>query len=673
MTVHRGTCPLHRKAAHEAALGPADQRRSRRLRRSYMASVVRTPIFPAMTRLPAAIAAVALPSERDLDVVFAAVDWALEEARARGAELVVFPECALGGYLREPDADEPAGPVLPPALDPDGPEIRRLIEAAGDTVVCIGLHRGRRRTAPYTSAVCVSGDGILGHHRKVHLPPAERFAYSAGEGFAAFDTPVGRLGMLICYDKLFPEAARALALDGAGIDRLRCRRGRWTGTTRARTRRSTSRCATSTCSTSRARGREPGRLGLDQPDRPARARCASSATRRSSTRRAPCARTPAPTRASRSRASTPDAIEVARAFIDHLGDRRPAPTGRWRRSRCVSSCPPGRAVLMCGIVAAHGGADPAELERMLERIAHRGPDDTRHRSRSAARWLGHRRLSIVDVEGGAAAARSTAEGDALARRQRRGLQPRARARPARRPRASLTDSDNEVALHLLDEHGPESLAPAQRHVRVRGARPTTAASSPPATPSASSRCTGPHAATARCASPREMHAFDPDWQAATSSRSRPAAAWTPEDGLVRFAAAVPEDRSSRCRPRTDLRAGTREVLVARGRAPDDGRRARRRVPLRRAGLLARRRDRRRAAYARRGDAAADVRGRHRRTRPTCWPRGASPSTSAPSTTRRIYTRRGGARRRCRTSCARSSPSTRALVRSAVPNYLLAAA
>ncbi len=65
--------------------------------------------------------------------------------------------------------------------------------------------------------MCVSGDGVHGRHRKVHLPPAERFAYSHGDGFAAFDTPVGRIGMLLCYDKLFPEAARTLALDGAQL------------------------------------------------------------------------------------------------------------------------------------------------------------------------------------------------------------------------------------------------------------------------------------------------------------------------------------------------------------------------------------------------------------------------------------------------------------------------
>ena len=88
---------------------------------------------------------------------------------------------------------------------------------AGDTVVCAGYTELGAEGRRYASAVCVDGGGILGHHRKVHLPPGERFAYTAGDRFAAFDTPVGRIGMLICYDKLFPEAARALALDGADI------------------------------------------------------------------------------------------------------------------------------------------------------------------------------------------------------------------------------------------------------------------------------------------------------------------------------------------------------------------------------------------------------------------------------------------------------------------------
>jgi predicted amidohydrolase len=159
------------------------------------------------------IAAVAAPFGRDLEEGFARIERVLVAARERGAALVVFPECTLGGYLREPVEGESA-PDLPPALDPDGPQIAQLVALAGDTVVCAGYTEAGP-LGPYSAAVCVSGDGVLGRHRKVHVPPSERFVTRDGDGFAAFDTPVGRLGMLLCYDKLFPEAARALALDGA--------------------------------------------------------------------------------------------------------------------------------------------------------------------------------------------------------------------------------------------------------------------------------------------------------------------------------------------------------------------------------------------------------------------------------------------------------------------------
>ena len=107
----------------------------------------------------------------------------------------------------------------------------------------------------FSSAVCLSGDGILGHQRKVHVPPTERATFHPGDGFAAFDTPLGRMGMLICYDKVFPEAARELALDGAEIIASLaawpvCRLvppATWVATT--------VRCATSTCSTWRGQWR----------------------------------------------------------------------------------------------------------------------------------------------------------------------------------------------------------------------------------------------------------------------------------------------------------------------------------------------------------------------------------------------------------------------------------
>jgi predicted amidohydrolase len=162
-----------------------------------------------------AVAALAAPFGRDVQLALARIEHHAAKAREQGAQLLVLPESALGGYVREPGPDESA-PDVPAGFAPDGPEIARLIELAGDLVICAGYSE----LAPeglYASAVCVSGDGVLGHQRKVHLPPAERFAYVPGDGFAAFDTPAGRLGMLLCYDKLFPEAARALALDGAEL------------------------------------------------------------------------------------------------------------------------------------------------------------------------------------------------------------------------------------------------------------------------------------------------------------------------------------------------------------------------------------------------------------------------------------------------------------------------
>jgi predicted amidohydrolase len=168
------------------------------------------------------IAAVAAPFGRDLDASFARIERHLAEARARGAGMVVFPESALGGYLREPSprerSSDGSADLLPPSLDPDGPEIARLIALAGDTVLCVGYTEATTDgSGRYGAAVCLSGDGVLGRQRKVHLPPAERFTYTPGSGFAAFDTPVGRVGMLLCYDKLFPEAARTLATDGAQV------------------------------------------------------------------------------------------------------------------------------------------------------------------------------------------------------------------------------------------------------------------------------------------------------------------------------------------------------------------------------------------------------------------------------------------------------------------------
>ena len=160
------------------------------------------------------IAAVAAHFGRDLDFDLRRIATLIDHARRSGAALLVLPDAALGGYLA--DLRHPDPEALPPALDPDGPELKTIRSLAAEMTVCVGYCEadGPRR---YNSAVCVTGDGVLGRHRKVHQPPGESIAYEAGDSFAAFDTPVGRVGMLIDYDKTFPEAARSLAVDGAEV------------------------------------------------------------------------------------------------------------------------------------------------------------------------------------------------------------------------------------------------------------------------------------------------------------------------------------------------------------------------------------------------------------------------------------------------------------------------
>jgi predicted amidohydrolase len=160
------------------------------------------------------IAAAAAHFGRDLDHDLGRIGKLIDDARAERAALLVLPDAAIGGYLADLRHPDPA--AFPPALKPDDPIFERICAMARDMVVCVGFCEADGDDR-YNAAVCLTGDGVLGRHRKVHLPAAEGVAYRAGDTFAAFDTPVGRLGMLIDYDKTFPESARTLALDGAQI------------------------------------------------------------------------------------------------------------------------------------------------------------------------------------------------------------------------------------------------------------------------------------------------------------------------------------------------------------------------------------------------------------------------------------------------------------------------
>ncbi|MDT0116444.1 carbon-nitrogen hydrolase family protein [Microbacterium sp. PRF11] len=166
------------------------------------------------------MAAVAAHFGRDVERTLAKLPGIVDDARGRGVDLLVLPDATIGGYLLDlhHPVDERDG--IPRAVEVDGPEVAAIVALARDMTVCFGIAERAvedGREVRYNTALCVTGDGLLGVHRKVHLPLGESEVYEPGTGFHAFDTPVGRVGMLIDFDKTFPEAARSVALDGAEV------------------------------------------------------------------------------------------------------------------------------------------------------------------------------------------------------------------------------------------------------------------------------------------------------------------------------------------------------------------------------------------------------------------------------------------------------------------------
>lgn len=139
----------------------------------------------------------------------------IHEAAAHGAQLVIFPECALTGYCFDSLAE--AAPFAEPL---DGPSAQAIAEACRETnayaVVGFIEHQG---DAYYNAAMVVGPAGVVGGYRKVHLPflGVDRFLTPGDRPFEVIALPFGRVGINICYDASFPEAARALKLTGAEL------------------------------------------------------------------------------------------------------------------------------------------------------------------------------------------------------------------------------------------------------------------------------------------------------------------------------------------------------------------------------------------------------------------------------------------------------------------------
>ncbi len=150
-----------------------------------------------------------------------AIENGLREAAAAGVELVLLQELHNGPYFCQHESVE----VFDQAESIPGPATARLGQLAQDLQLVIVSSLFERRTAGLyhnTAVVFDRSTAIAGIYRKMHIPddPAfyEKFYFTPGDlGFEPIDTSVGRLGVLVCWDQWYPEAARLMALAGAEI------------------------------------------------------------------------------------------------------------------------------------------------------------------------------------------------------------------------------------------------------------------------------------------------------------------------------------------------------------------------------------------------------------------------------------------------------------------------
>jgi N-carbamoylputrescine amidase len=145
----------------------------------------------------------------------------IRKAAARGARLILLPELHTSLYFcqTEDAANFDLAETIP------GPTTERLGKIAAELGVVIVASVFEKRAAGlyHNTAVAIESDGrIAGCYRKMHIPDDpgyyEKFYFTPGDlGFNPVQTSVGRLGILVCWDQWYPEAARLMALGGAQI------------------------------------------------------------------------------------------------------------------------------------------------------------------------------------------------------------------------------------------------------------------------------------------------------------------------------------------------------------------------------------------------------------------------------------------------------------------------
>ena len=139
----------------------------------------------------------------------------IRETRAAGADLAIFPECALTGYCFENiEEARPYTETIP------GPSVNKMVEVCrelGGYVVFGMLEQDGQRV--FNALALIGPEGLLASYRKIHLPylGVDMYTDFGDRPFAVHEIMGVKIGLNICYDGGFPESARCLALMGADL------------------------------------------------------------------------------------------------------------------------------------------------------------------------------------------------------------------------------------------------------------------------------------------------------------------------------------------------------------------------------------------------------------------------------------------------------------------------
>ena len=158
------------------------------------------------------IAAVSMNSELGkYEETMANIAQFCERAASDDANLVLFPELVIHGHCN-PDTWKVAEAV------PNGPSVERLVDIAKQFNIYLAAGISEKENdIVFNTQVLVGPAGYIGKQRKLHMSRDESFFYKGGRDISVFDIGTCRAGMVICFDNLFPEVTRIVALKGADV------------------------------------------------------------------------------------------------------------------------------------------------------------------------------------------------------------------------------------------------------------------------------------------------------------------------------------------------------------------------------------------------------------------------------------------------------------------------